>query len=415
MSTPTDALGYDVPLTEEQQELKAAAHTFAAEVLRPAGTALDRMSPEAVVAPDSPLFSALKQASGLGYAKLAAPEEMGGLGLSPLESYLVLEELAWGSMGLSATLFLTSTHAGFALLSGRADLIQEFAVPFLSATDGSIIGCWAVTEPDHGSDCLTAMVPEMAVRARGQVVAHADGDEWVLNGQKSAWVSCGPIATHAMLNVHLEPDQGLDRGGVCLMPLDLPGVSRGRPLDKHGARSLPQSEIFFDNVRIPKHTMFCEADGYAAQLQLILTGFNAHVGVLTAGLARAIYETTLAYTKERVQGGKPIFEHQSVRARLFRMFTLAKAVRALSLGVFLENMRLVETGQLTEPRIHHSVSSKVFCTDATLEMATLGVQLHGGNGMTKEYSIEMLYRDATCLTIADGENHLLAQVAAAYL
>lgn len=415
MSTQTDALGYDVPLTDEQRELKAAAHTFAADVLRPAGSRIDQLEPEAVVAPDSELMRIVAQASELGYAKLGMPAEIGGLGLSPLESYLVLEELAWGNTGLAATLFLSSTHAGFALLSGKPDLIEDFAMPFLACNDGSIMGCWAVTEPDHGSDTLTAMRPDMAVRARGQVVAQADGDEWVINGQKSAWVSCGPIATHAMLNVHLEPDESLARGGVCLLPLDLPGVSRGKALNKHGLRSLPQGELYFENVRIPKPHMFCEADGYAAQLELILTGFNAHVGAMTAGLARAIYETTLAYTKERVQGGRPIIEHQSVRARLFRMFTLAKAVRALSLQVLTENMRLIESGDLTAQRIQHSISSKVFSTDATLEIATLGVQLHGGNGMTKEYPIEMFYRDATCLTIADGENHLLTQVAASYL
>ena len=112
MSTTTDALGYDLALTEEQWELKAAAHTFAANVLRPAGIALDALSAEEVVAPGSQLFSVVKQASELGYAKMSAPEALGGLGLSPLESYLVLEELAWGSLGMAGTLFLSSTHAG---------------------------------------------------------------------------------------------------------------------------------------------------------------------------------------------------------------------------------------------------------------------------------------------------------------
>ncbi len=400
-------------LDDEQRAVQEAARRFAAEVLRPTGILLDRLPAEAVVAPDSPLWQVLTQASELGYTRLAVPAEFGGLGLSPLESYLVQEEFAWGSVGLSAVIFLSAITAGAAFLSGNSTLIEEFTMPFLEAKDGSVIGCWGLTEPDHGSDTLAVMRPELRVKVRGQVVARADGDHWVISGQKSAWVSNAPIATHAMLNVQLEPGAGLERGGVCVLPLDLPGVSRGPALEKHGIRSLPQGELFFDDVRIPLHNMIVGVEDYPEHVQRTLTAFNAGAACSAAGLARAAYESALAYTKERVQGGRPIFEHQSVRSRLFRMYSLVQATRSLTCHVSVRSSTMLEKGEAAP--LQDSITSKVFCTRAALEVATLGVQLHGGAGMTKEYPAEMFLRDAASLTIADGENELLAQMGGALL
>ena len=132
-----------------------------------------------------------------------------------------------------------------------------------------------------------------------------------------------------------------------------------------------------------------------------------------AGLARAAYESALGYTRERVQGGRPIFEHQSVRSRLFRMYSLVQASRSLSCHVYVRSATLLQRGEAAP--LQDSIASKVFCSRAALEIATLGVQLHGGVGMTQEYPAEMFLRDAASLTIADGENELLAQMGGALL
>ncbi len=406
-------LEYDLSITDEQCEMQEAAHRFAAEVLRPVGVDLDRMSSDEVVAPGSPLHDVFAQASALGYNRMVGPPEIGGLGLDATTRHLLLEELAWGNVGLSAVIFLSSTHADVALLTGVPEAVENFGLPFYASSDGSICGCWAVTEPDHGSDTLSPIHRETTVQGRGQLIAEADGDDWILNGQKSAWVSNGPIATHAMLNVQMPPAENFGQGGVCLMPLDLPGVSHGKALDKHGMRSLPQGELFFDNVRVPKQWMVMQGEAFSPYLGAHLTAFNAGVSCVAAGLARAAYESALDYCKERVQGGKPIIEHQSVRARLFRMFSLLQSVRSFSRAVYVRNMTQIERG---EPcYLEHSIAAKVFCTQAALEIATLAVQLHGGNGLTKEYPVEMFLRDATALTVADGENAALAQIAAPLL
>jgi alkylation response protein AidB-like acyl-CoA dehydrogenase len=408
-----ESIDYDIDLTPEELELKAAAHKFAEKVLRPAGIQIDRMTSEEAVAPDSLLFDVLRQATELGFNRMGAPEEMGGVVVSPRAGTLVSEELAWGSMGLAGAIGLSSTHANIAMALGSEEIAEEFARPFFECTDGSIIGCWAVTEPDHGSDTLGVMQPEMVVQAKGQLIARQDGDDYILNGQKSAWVSNGPIATHAMLNVHLDPGSTLDQGGICLLPLNLPGVSRGKPLDKHGVRSMPQGEIFFDDVRIPRRYMLLDQTAFAPYMNVHLAMFNAGVGTLATGLARAAYEAAYDYAKNRVQGGKPIIEHQSVRARLFRMFTLLQTCRTLSRGVSIYNGTAMKRG--VPVRLEHSIASKVYCTNSALEIATLGVQLHGGNGMSKDFPCEMFLRDATAMTIADGENAYLTQLAASLL
>jgi alkylation response protein AidB-like acyl-CoA dehydrogenase len=408
-----DFVEYDLTLTDEEREIQATARRFAAEVLRPAGIALDREPPERVVASDSVLFEVARRASDLGLSRMSGPVEMGGLGATPRMQFLVLEELAWGNVGLAGMLFLNQWPAEAALASGNSILVKEIAEPYFRGTGPVRIGAWAITEPDHGSDTLGVVCPEMRVRGPGSIVGRRDGDHWVLTGQKSAWVSNGPIATHAVVNVHLEPHSTLDRGGVFVIPLDLPGISRGKPLDKHGLRSLPQGEIFFDEVRVPGHCLVAHGDAYPVHVNRTLTAFNAGVACLATGLARAAYEAALAYTKERIQGGRPIFEHQSVRGRLFRMFSLVQASRSLARQVYVHNLTRLRRGEPAP--IEHSIAAKVFCTDAALEVATLAVQLHGGNGMTREYPVEMFLRDAAALTIADGENAFLAQLGAAML
>lgn len=411
-------LDYDLTITEEQRQIRDAAHEFAARVLRPAGIDLDSLRPEQVIDPGSKLFSVLRQAGELGYTRQGGDPETGGMGLSPLTRYLVLEELAWGNVGLAAVIFFSTVPADATLglhklgLCGR-ELVDELALPAYACSDGSIRGCWAITEPDHGSDSLTVARPGLLSQRGGQLVARRAGDDWVLSGQKAAWVSNAPLATHAMINARIDAAGGGDDDAIFVIPLDLRGITRGRPLDKHGVRSLPQGELFFDDVRVPARYLVLGGAMVPAYMESHLAMFNAGVGVSATGLARAAYDATLQYCKERVQGGRPIVEHQSVRARLFRMFSLVQACRTLSRGVWVYNLTQIEGGR--PARLEHSIASKVFTTQAALEVATLAVQLHGGNGMTKEYPVEMFLRDAAAFTIADGENAFLTQIGGSFL
>ena len=145
-----------------------------------------------------------------------------------------------------------------------------------------------MTEPDHGSDTLMTHHPvfhDPSIKA--QCRASLEGDEWVIDGQKASWVSAGTIATHCSLFCTLDNSMGLAGGGIAIVPLDLPGVSKGEPLNKIGQRDLNQGEIFFDNVRIPKSYMLVGTDLYEAMVELTLSTTTALMGMLGTGITRA--------------------------------------------------------------------------------------------------------------------------------
>jgi alkylation response protein AidB-like acyl-CoA dehydrogenase len=234
------------------------------------------------------------------------------------------------------------------------------------------------------------------------VRARLDGDEYVISGQKSSWVSNGTIASHSVLFVNLEPSMGMAGSGIAIVPLNLPGVRRGRPLDKMGQRALNQGEIFFDNVRLPREYMLVDQESYGGILDLTVATANAAIGAIVTGLARAAFEAALSYSQERVQGGKTLFSHQNIKQKLFSMFMKVEAARSLSRAALNYNFCN------TPPLSHYSIASKVFCTQAAFEVANDAVQIFGGIGLTKEYPVEKFFRDARAALIEDGANdHLM--------
>ncbi len=395
----------EVGLTEFERAVCSSVHKFAEDVLRPAGRELDRLAdPGDVIAAGSPLWSVFDRYRELGIADL---DELGD-DIDPVARArlrcLVSEEMGWGDAGLAISLGVAGFPRMFARMSGRPALIERFA-----STDHHDIGCWAVTEPDHGSDTLAVTERAFAdPELKANCVARRDGGEWVISGQKAAWVSNGTIATVAALFCTIDPSEGFKGGGVCLVPLDLPGVSRGKPLDKLGQRALNQGEIYFDDVRIPSDYMVVGKESYAAIVEMVLTMANASMGAIFVGTAQAAFEFALEYAKERVQGGVPIFLHQGVKSRLFRLFTEVEAARSLARRVFVHNFSQA-------PLLHYSIASKVFCTNTSFTVASAALQIFGGNGLAREYPIEKLLRDARASMIEDGCNEVLSLVGAAKL
>jgi len=256
----------DTHIPDHYRTLKDNIHRFAREVMRPTAAALDRLAdPSLVIAPASPLWDFLKQAYRLGYNKAAFPTEYGGLGLSGLGQHIYLEELGWGSADLALSIGVAGMPFGALAGSGDPELIQKYVVPFTQDREAEYIGCWPVTEPQHGSDWVTAMQDGGHNDLAGHVIARRDGDSYVISGQKAAWVSNGTIATHGLVILIADPSRGSALGrGVAFVPFDLPGVSKGKPLNKLGQRALNQGEIFFDEVRIPSSFMLVSPDKPAA-------------------------------------------------------------------------------------------------------------------------------------------------------
>jgi alkylation response protein AidB-like acyl-CoA dehydrogenase len=410
-------MGYielDTTLTDEQEAVRDLARKFAMEVARPAGIELDNIAdPEDVIAEDSILWDVVRKFRKLDFHKMGIPKALGGLGEDndPLSSVLMGEELAYGDAGVAATLLVGNFAFGFAAMNPDPE-IQSWVRDYCDDTEGKINGCWAVTEPDHGSDWWFGVEPEFAdPKCTPNLKARLEGDEYILNGQKSAWVSNGTFATHALLNVSLDPSKGMQGTGIAILPLDLPGISRGKPLNKMGMRALNQGEIIFEDVRIPRKFMAVEDSTMAtAMIEATLNFGNMGMGILFTGLAQAALDEAVAYAKQRTQGGVPIIEHKNVKLKLFNMFTMVESLRAYLRRVALYNVANPPMGST-----QHIRSLKVLSTETAFNVASEAIQIFGGNGLSKEYPIEKMFRDARASMIADGENEVLALDGARFL
>ena len=403
----TTYLELNKQLTFDESNIKEQVHRFGVEVLRPAAAALDPLTPEQVIAGGSPLWDAFRKAYELGFHSSGLPEAFGGVNLSPLARHIYAEEMGWASADFAIALGVAPFPFNFAAIGGNPALIDEIVRPFAEDREARYVGCWAITEPQHGSDSLLVgdaqfSRPETAF----DLNAREDGDEWVINGQKSAWVSNGTIATHALTFLGVDRSRGSAGSAVAIIPLDRPGVTRGKPLDKLGQRALNQGEIFFDEVRIPRHHMLVPTQAYPFIIESVLAGANAGMGAIFTGVARAAFEEALAYSRGRVQGGAPICEHQAVQLKLMDMFVRVEAARQLSRAAMAYN------SQTSPPALQYSVASKVFCTEAAFTVSSDAVQLHGGIGLAKGMLVEKLFRDARASMIEDGTNEVLSLAAA---
>jgi alkylation response protein AidB-like acyl-CoA dehydrogenase len=386
--------GLEGPLTEMERTVQDTAHQFAKDVLRPAGLEMDAMGAEEAIAEGSILWDVLAQSKELGLTASTMAE------LAPSDaarlSMIAGEELAWGDVGLAAMILVDWFPPVFSTLAGREDL-----VPYCE----QFRGCWGITEPDHGSDMLD---PQGHVAAddgdygRPNCVARIEGDQVVIDGQKSAWVSGSMTAELCVLYCHADVDGTVGPGICVLVPLDAKGVSRGKPLDKLGVRALNQGELFFDNVEVSRDNLLAGPDTYNDLVHFTLTNANVSVANLALGVARAAYEHALAYAHERRAGGQTIIKHQNVQYRLFHMFRKVEASRALI-------RRAAEYNATAPvPALQGSIAAKVTATQTAFEVASDALQIFGANGLTREYPMEKLLRDARSFLIADGCNEVLA-------
>jgi alkylation response protein AidB-like acyl-CoA dehydrogenase len=279
--------------------------------------------------------------------------------------------------------------------------MQAMAKDFCEDREGKMIGCWAITEPDHGTDWSLGGVD---AKCGPSVKAVLKGDEYIVNGEKSSWVSNGTIATHAILHVSLDPSRGMQGQGLAIIPLDLPGISRGKPLDKMGQRPLNQGSIIFEDARIPRNYMVIpDPDFINASSGQGLATVNGGMAIVFAGLAKAAFDEAFKYSRERIQGGRPLCEHPTIKLKLMKMFSLVEAARASARRMGLYNFANPFT-----PSVVHAVAAKCLSTETATYVASEAMQIFGGYGLAKEFVIEKMYRDATASMIEDGVNDALS-------
>lgn len=392
--------GFETPLNADEQAIQASVHRFAKEVLRPLGQELDKMTAEQVIAPGSPYYSVFSEAAKLGLdSDLLAqlPPDMA----VRVES-MIGEEMGWGDAGLGISLAAASFPMEMAKAVGNQELVELCT---------GKIGCWMITHPDKGSDVTVYDIKRDwtpgASGNKGNMLAKVGKDEIIINGQCSAWVSNGAVAQVALGYLGADYGDGFfdadgrPHGVAVIIPLDLPGVSKGKPLDKLGQRSLPQGEIYFDNVKIPKRFAVALQDEYYGNHTSAWSFAGTHMGQTFTGVARAAFEMALQYCHERKQGGQLLIDHQLTRFRIGDMLRRVELCRGVA------RRSLAYARQTPHGHAYATASAKVTITQECMQVVDEALQLFGGAGLSREYAIEKLYRDARAALIEDGENRVL--------
>ncbi|BAI74613.1 acyl-CoA dehydrogenase (plasmid) [Azospirillum sp. B510] len=391
--------GFDTGLNEEELGVQQAMHRFARDVMRPLGREIDRLPAEQAYCPGSPFWQYHVEAQKLGFG----PDATSGLGpdqAARMEA-LVIEEMAWGDAGLT----VSSGAGGLPMVMARASGRQEL----IDLCEGKL-GCWCATQPDRGSDGLILYPEERYPGSRGNkgnLQATFTADEIVFNGQTSAWVSNGPVAQVALMDVVADygdgfyDGQGNTYGCNVIVPLDIKGVSRGKPLDKFGKRALPQGEIYFDGVRVPRRFAVATREDYELKHAYAWAQAGTAMSHIATGLARAAFELALAYVHERKQGGALLADLQLTQHRLGGIGTKVEAIRAMARHV------AHYTKCAPRPHPYFTAAGKVFCCNELMTVVNESLQLFGGMGLSREVPVEKLLRDARAMQIEDGENNIL--------
>ncbi len=398
----------DFEPTGTQKRIIAAARELGKVVMHPAETTLDRMADPNDVHESELFWKPMAKAFELGFPKMALPESFGGMGLDPQTTGMVWEEIARWAPGFAASLLSGSIVPQLIafLAPENRELVDRFVIPFCEDNSGRLISSWCSSEPEVGSDGKNYYDPNVYHHTR----AHQKNGRYVISGTKSDFPSNGGIAHAYIVFACINPDLGIRGSGTFVVPADAGGVKKGKPLDKIGLRILNQSAVFFDDVEIPEsYLIFPCGDDYPMLHNAIMTVGNLAVGYVAVGIMRGAYECALAHARNRVQGGRPIGEHQLVARRLFTCFQAIESARALLWkGSWLSAKSF--PGDLKT-----SIAAKIYATEQAVLRTTEMAEVLGAYGMTREYPVEKYSRDARLLTIMDGTNETLMIKAAALL
>jgi alkylation response protein AidB-like acyl-CoA dehydrogenase len=372
-------------LTEEERAIRATAAQFAQRELAP--TVAQRDEEERY---DRALFDRMGE---LGLTGIPYPEEFGGAGLGTFPWVLACEEIAAADMGMAVSL---SVHvlSQLCIFSFGTDEQKARLLPPMTA--GSLLGAFALTEPQAGSDASA-----IALRAE------RDGDDYLLTGTK-VWITNGADAD--VVVVFATIDRALGREGITafVVERDTPGFRVGSHERKMGIRDSVSVELIFDGARVPAANRLGE-EGQGLKVALSALGAG-RIGIAAAcvGLARAALEHAARYATQRSQFGRAIAEQEMVQAMLADAATSVEAARLLTWRA----ARLRDAGQ---PINAASSMAKLYASDTAMRVATDAVQIYGGAGYSRDNPVERFMRDAKGAQIYEGTNQIQRLVVAQHL
>ena len=372
-------------LTDDEQIFRDSVREFADARVRPLVREMDEqahMSPALV----SQLFE-------LGAMGIEVPEAYGGAGGRFFHSVLAVEELSRVDPSVGVLVDVQNTLVINALLRWGTDELKQRYLPRLAA---DTVGAYALSEAGSGSDAF-------ALTTR----AAEDGDGFVLSGRK-LWITNANEAGIFIVFATLDPAAGYRGITAFVVEKGAAGFTVGKKEDKLGIRASSTCELLFDDCRVPRSNLLGEpGKGYKVAIETLNEG-RIGIGAQMIGLARGALEATILYVKERKQFGKAIAEFQSVQHQIARA---AVDVEAATLTVYnAARLRDARKPFLTEAAI-----CKIFSSEVAERVASLAVNLFGGNGFVKEYPVEKFYRDAKIGQIYEGTSNLQLQTIAKQL
>lgn len=332
-----------------------------------------------------------KKLGELGLMGVFVPEKYGGSGFSYTEYVTAIEELSKidPSIGLS-TAAHNSLCVGHVLQFGSEAQKQNF-LPKLATAEW--IGAWGLTEHNTGSD--SGGMSTTAVK---------DGDEWVINGAKNFITHA--ISCEVAVVIVRTGEKGDSRGmSAFIIEKGTPGFTSGKKEDKLGMRASETAELVFDNCRVSASNILGnEGEGFV-QAMKVLDGGRISIAALALGIAKGAYEASLKYSKERVQFGKPIAQHQAIA---FKLADMATAIEASELLTY----QAVAKKNAGERMTLDGAMAKYYSSEVAVKVSTDAVQIHGGYGYTKDFPVERFYRDSKLCTIGEGTSEIQKMVIA---
>lgn len=364
-------------LTEDQLAYQEAARVFADKELAPNAAEWDagKVFPKDVIS----------AAGDLGFCGLYCPDHIGGLGLSRLDSSIVLEQLATGCTSTTAFISIHNMATWMIASFGSEATIDQFCPDLIA---GRTLASYCLTETGAGSDAAS-------LRTRAEL----SGDKYIVNGSKMFISGAG--GTDVLVAMVRTSDNGPKGITTLVIPADTPGIQFGSNLEKMGWNSQPTREIVFENVEVPvENRLGNEGDGFKIAMKG-LDGGRINIATCSLGTAQAAINRAQAYMLEREQFGQSISNFQALQFKLADMVTeLVAARQMVRLAAFKVDTEHSEAAV-------YSAMAKRFATDVGFEVCNQALQLHGGYGYMREYPLERYIRDTRVHQILEGTNEIM--------
>jgi len=373
-------------LSEEQKQVRDTAREFATREVLPKAAAIDKEHrfPKELV----------QQMASLGFLGVAVPEQYGGAGMDNVSYVLAVEEISRACASTGVIMSVQNSLVCDPILKFGTEEQKKEWLPRLAS--GEIIGCFGLSEPEAGSDA-----------AAQKTTARLVGDEYVIEGVKN-FITNAPQASVCVLFTMTDPSKGHRGITAFILPMDAKGVRCGPPDDKLGIRGSHSSQIFLEEVRLPKRFVLGEVGQGFKVAMATLDGGRIGIAAQAVGIARAALEDALRYAGERKTFGKLLAEHQAIQFKLADMATEIDAARLLT-------WRAARMKDLGVRHTMESAMAKVFAAEVANRAAKEAVQIYGGYGYITEYPVERHLRDAKITEIYEGTSEVQRIVIASSL